>query len=537
MTEPGPATPDRPGADVPDGAAPVPEATLPDGAAPVPDETPRPALEAVPLIDEREPGPGRLAAAGASDEGSQRATPTAATAYPWPDTTSEPAPSGTSPSAAADPEIGAHPTVPLARAALASQAQAQTQPSMPVPGQGPAPYAAQPPSVQTGGWGWQASGAPVPPPAPPRRGVGTGVAVVIGVVCLLAGLVGGLALAPFLAFGTESGSASQPEIAEVPDTLPAAGNGVIPTDVAEIAALALPSTVAIEVVLPDGTGSSGSGFVLREDGYLLTNAHVVSYASQEGSSIYVIFADGEQFPAQIVGTTSDYDLAVLHVDRDDLTPLVLGDSDALRVGQGVVAVGAPLGLQGTVTAGIISALDRPVSGGEDVTDISYMNAIQTDAAINPGNSGGPLLDANGEVIGVNSAIAQATGIATGSIGLGFAIPSNQARRTAEELIANGVATYPVIGVLLDSSYLGVGVMVAQDTIGDTPPLTPGGAAEAAGIEPGDIIVAIDGRPVTAPEELIVAIRAHAPGDVVTLTVREPGGDRDVDVRLGEARSE
>jgi putative serine protease PepD len=227
---------------------------------------------------------------------------------------------------------------------------------------------------------------------------------------------------------------------------------------------------------------------------------------------------------------------VLKVDRTDLVPLALGDSDEVEVGQSVVAVGAPLGLQGTVTSGIVSALNRPVQAG-DAEQTSFINAIQTDAAINPGNSGGPLLDSQGRVIGINSAIAQPPGQnAAGSIGLGFAIPSNQARRTAEQLIADGVATYPVIGVLLDSSYTGVGVKVAEQAGGGVEPITPGSAAEQAGIRPGDVIVAINGTPVTVPDELIVAIRARAPGETVSLTVREPAGDRDVLVVLGEETS-
>jgi putative serine protease PepD len=306
--------------------------------------------------------------------------------------------------------------------------------------------------------------------------------------------------------------------------------------VAAIAAAVLPSVVAIEVRTTAGQ-ATGSGFVLQEDGYILTNNHVVAAAADGNGDISVIFADGSEETAEIVGRTGDYDLAVIKVDRTGLTPLVLGDSDAVVVGQSVVAIGAPLGLEGTVTQGIVSALNRPVTaGGGDVT--AFINAIQTDAAINPGNSGGPLVNAAGEVIGINSAIAQSPGLPTGgNIGLGFAIPSNQARRTAEQLIANGEATYPAIGALLDTRYVGEGVKVSAEAQGDQPPIVPDGPADRAGIEPGDVILAIDGRPVTQPDELIVAIRALAPGDAVTLVVRgSDGEERDVRLVLDEMSS-
>ncbi|GMA32147.1 S1C family serine protease [Litorihabitans aurantiacus] len=320
-----------------------------------------------------------------------------------------------------------------------------------------------------------------------RRGVAVPAVAALTSLALLVGTLLGLVLAPRFGIETLADQApgagpadptgpSDPS-SPVPSTLPqppstggpAATGGI---DVTAIAAAALPSTVTLQIPTPDGM-SRGSGFVLREDGHILTNAHVVAYAAESGAEITVVFSDGEQAVAELVGLTGDYDLAVVRVDRTDLVPLPLGDSDAVAVGNDVVAVGAPLGLQGTVTAGIVSALNRPVQAGEG-EQTSFINAIQTDAAINPGNSGGPLLDSAGRVIGINSAIAQPQGVAAGgSIGLGFAIPSNQARRTAEQLIATGVATYPVIGVLLDSTYTGVGVKVAIEPSNGTEPLTPG----------------------------------------------------------------
>lgn len=297
--------------------------------------------------------------------------------------------------------------------------------------------------------------------------------------------------------------------------------------------------MSIQVESSQGS-STGSGLVLRQDGYLLTNNHVVAAGAESGATIVVLFADGSEETATIVGRTGDYDLAVIKVERTGLVPLALGDSDEVAVGDPVVAVGAPLGLGGTVTTGIISALNRPVSAG-DATDVAFINALQTDAAINPGNSGGPLVNGAGEVVGINSAIAQPPGgggVVAGNIGLGFAIPSNQARRTAEQLIETGTATYPVVGVLLDQSYSGEGVQVATDAQQGQEAVSAGGPADNAGIRSGDIILSIDGRPVTEADELIVAIRAKAPGETVSLRVRtgdEP--ERDVRVVLDEATSE
>ncbi|PFG33737.1 S1C family serine protease [Sanguibacter antarcticus] len=374
---------------------------------------------------------------------------------------------------------------------------------------------------------WQ----PLPRPArEPVRGLGPGLVVVLLVGALVVGALGGV-LAP-VALDAVAG---RPDDASLPTVVPSDDLTRPDGSIADIAATVAPSVVSIQVSGADGQGT-GSGFVLREDGYILTNNHVIAGAVPDGR-IRVTFADGTEDDATLVGRTADYDLAVLRVEREGLVPLVLGDSDGVVVGDPVIAIGAPLGLDGTVTSGIISALNRPVSAG-DVTDTAFINALQTDAAINPGNSGGPLVNGAGEVIGINSAIAQPPGqlSASGSIGLGFAIGSNQARRTAEELIETGVASYPIIGVLLDSTYDGEGVRVSEDDQAGQAAVTPGGPADGAGVESGDVIVSIDGRPVTQPDELIVAIRAKAPGDTVVLRVRSGGDDRDVSIVLDSATS-
>jgi putative serine protease PepD len=293
--------------------------------------------------------------------------------------------------------------------------------------------------------------------------------------------------------------------------------------------------VTLKVAGADET-DTGSGFVLRSDGYVVTNNHVVA-AAADGGTINVVFSDGKSAKGTVVGSDASYDLAVVRVARKGLPELTLGESKDVVVGDPVIAVGAPLGLQGSVTTGIVSALDRPVTaGGEASLESSFINAIQTDAAINPGNSGGPLVDADGDVIGVNSAIAQlpganGAGAQSGSIGVGFAIPSDQVRITAEQLIATGKAVHPVVGVLLDQGYQGAGVRIATIAPAGQSAITPGGAADRAGIKPGDVITALDGRPVTDENAFVVAIRAHKPGDVVSLTVRTGSKQRTVKVTL------
>ncbi|MGW3204561.1 trypsin-like peptidase domain-containing protein [Streptomyces sp. NPDC001135] len=327
--------------------------------------------------------------------------------------------------------------------------------------------------------------------------------------------------------------------------LPQAGSvpaGRPPVSVAGIAALALPSVVTLHVTGTD-QADTGTGFVLDTQGHILTNNHVVAPAGS-GGAITVTFSSGDAVKAKVVGRDSGYDLAVVQVHGvHGLTPLPLGNSDDVRVGDPVVAIGAPFDLANTVTSGIISAKERPITaGGEkgDGSDVSYVDALQTDAPINPGNSGGPLLDARAQVIGINSAIrsadsgSESDGGQAGSIGLGFAIPVNQAKRVAEELIHNGRATHPVIGVTLDMAYTGDGARIDSKSAGGGPAVTRGGPGDRAGLKPGDLITEVDGQRVHTAEELIVKIRTHRPGDRLRLTVRRDGTDRQVPLRLGTA---
>ena len=360
-----------------------------------------------------------------------------------------------------------------------------------------------------------------------RRGLGVlGVIVIATVVSLIVGTFAGVAgyvIGRAVDSGEPAVATASAAVVDRPlaDPLPP---DEIPDSIAEMVNSVLPAVVSIAIE-NDGDQGSGSGFVIRPDGYILTNDHVAAPAAN-GGSLTVFFENGESAQAEIVGRNSSYDLAVLKVDSQDLPVARLGDSAQVTVGDVAVAIGAPLGLEGTVTAGIISSLDRPVTAGGS-GELAFINAIQTDAAINPGNSGGPLLNSAGQVIGVNSAIATLAPSFTGeagSIGLGFAIPINSARRIAEEIIATGDSSTPVIGVTLDTTYTDGGSRISE--------VTPGGPADTAGLLSGDVITAIQGRETTDSTELVVAIRSFAPGDSVDVTFVRGGQSRTVTLILG-----
>ena len=287
-------------------------------------------------------------------------------------------------------------------------------------------------------------------------------------------------------------------------------------DVKSIAALVTPSVVSIKVTSTLGSGT-GSGSVYKSDSnvsYIITNNHVIEDAVTSGT-ILVELLNGNTLTAQIVGRDSAYDLAVLKVNRGNLPTVTVGDSSKIRVGDPVVAIGSPLGLASTVTSGIVSALNRPVTTGTSGAE-SFVNAIQTDAAINPGNSGGALLDSLGRIIGVNSAIATvSSGGVSGNIGLGFSIPINEAKRVIDELIATGKSTRPFLGVEFDPTFTGTGAKILR--------LTSGEAAEKAGIPVGSIITSIGGLRIADTTAAVVRIRSYAPGSTVTIVVDLPNG--------------
>jgi len=347
---------------------------------------------------------------------------------------------------------------------------------------------------------WWLSAAPVETPAPQSRIPSIGIRLAL-VMALVAGGAGAAVDRLFTSHNTNLVS-THSSISRAPDSI------------AGIAARVSPSVVSIDAQTPQG-GDTGSGFFIQSDGTILTNNHVIEGAVTSGGSITVNLVNGKSYPATVMGRDGSYDLAVLKIDVTDSPALQLGNSDTIQVGDSVIAIGSPLGLAGTVTSGIISAKDRPVTSGGGTGQNSFINALQTDAAINPGNSGGPLVDANGAVIGVNSAIASlGSNFASqsGSIGLGFAIPINQAKKTAEQIIKTGKATYPIMGISVDTTFSGTGARIT--TLGSG--ILAGGPAAKAGLRAGDIIIELDGKSIANSDELVVAIRSHNVGDRVTV---------------------
>ena len=412
-----------------------------------------------------------------------------------------------------------------------------------------------------GGQPGPAGGPPLPQPGVPRKRSRAGALAVgaLAIAVVSAGIGGAVASVidhtgqlPSIADGTSLGGAAP----SVPAANAPAGT------VEQVAAKVVPSVVMLETDL-GRQSEEGSGIILSSDGLILTNNHVVATAANPGHTgpahapppegagpqgpdtdapeppagkpkTTVTFSDGRHAEFKVVGADPTTDIAVVRVQGvSGLTPITMGSSANLRVGQPVMAVGSPLGLEGTVTTGIVSALNRPVSTtGETGNQNTVLDAIQTDAAINPGNSGGALVNMSGQLVGVNSAIATLGGdnadAQSGSIGLGFAIPVDQAKRIADELIRTGTASHASLGIQVTTDKGTPGAKVVE--------VMPNGAAAAAGLPSGVVVTKIDDRPVNSSDGLVAAVRSKAPGDKVTLTFKDPSGDsKTLQVTLGRAQ--
>ncbi|WP_030905763.1 S1C family serine protease [Streptomyces sp. NRRL F-5126] len=399
-------------------------------------------------------------------------------------------------------------------------------------------------------------GGPVwgaPEPQPPQRGgrIRGGLIAAVIVGALVAGGIGG-GIGYWAASSSDDGGVGSTTVAaaDLPKGKAAAGS------VAAVAHNSLPSVVTIDATNGNGSGDTGTGFIFDKQGHILTNNHVVADAAS-GGKLTATFSNGKKYTAKVVGRAQGYDVAVIKLVNapSGLKPLPLGNSDKVQVGDATIAIGAPFGLSNTVTTGIISAEHRPVvSGDESGNSTSYMSALQTDASINPGNSGGPLLDARGAVIGINSAIQPGGGggggglggssSQPGSVGLGFAIPINQAAGVAQQLIKTGQPVYPIIGatVTMDSGQQqgdqgGNGAVIASQGVGGSQAVTPGGPAAKAGLRSGDVITKFDGTAIDSGPTLISEIWTHKPGDQVKLTYQRDGQSHTVQVTLGSRKGD
>ncbi|MEK2474578.1 S1C family serine protease [Streptomyces noursei] len=472
---------------------------------------------------------------------------------PQPDSTPAPASgerSQDAPTAPAAPPAAPPPPDYAPQAADAAPGPAdhdRTQPLPPTPAAHPAPPAA--PSSPyaasghgpAGGWGAPPPGGGDPwatpghQPVPQKRNGGLIAAVLVA--ALVAGGVGGGI--GYWAAGRNDSSSTTVSASGDPGAL-----NRKPTSVSGIAQRALPSVVTIEAQGASGDGGTGTGFVYDKQGHILTNNHVVASAA-DGGRLTATFSNGKKYDAEVIGHAQGYDVAVIKLKNAagaTLNPLPLGKSANVQVGDATIAIGAPFGLSGTVTTGIISAKDRPVASSDGGgSSASYMSALQTDASINPGNSGGPLLDAGGNVIGINSAIQSAgngggmggdSGQA-GSIGLGFAIPIDQANRVAQDLIKTGQPVYPQIGVQVGMRESGDGATIAQTGNNGSEAVTAGGPADKAGLKPGDTITKLDDTVIDSGPTLISEIWQHKPGDRVTLTFKRGGKEHTTQVTLGQ----
>ena len=448
---------------------------------------------------------------------------------------------GNQPQQAASPSFGAGSPERTQQLPMQGYGQHQQQQFAPQggqqrPGQHPSGGSAYQPGGQFGTAGTHQGASPGPnwpfgpqpaqsePPKPPKR---RGLALVAA-TALLVGAAGGIGSAAV--YSATNDTSASPSV-----TAPLNGGQAAPVSapdgsVQNAAAKVLPSVVKIAVTSSQGAGT-GSGIVISKDGLIVTNNHVVAGAGQ-GAKIAVMLNDGRTVSATIVGTDPLTDLAVIRADAKDLTPAALGKSGDLGVGQGVVAIGSPFGLEATVTSGIVSALNRPVTSGDEQQDsTTVFPAIQTDAAINPGNSGGALIDLAGQVVGINSAIKTAGGSGQsegGNIGLGFAIPIDQAKPIIDELVAKGKATHARLGVQVGDAQSTDGLTQGA-TLGE---VTSGGAADKAGLKSGDVVTAIDGKAIASGDALVAAVRSHRPDDEVSITFTRAGKAQTVKAKLG-----
>jgi putative serine protease PepD len=382
-------------------------------------------------------------------------------------------------------------------------------------------YAAQPEDGRpTLGQGVDAPA--LPPASRPRRGLrGKGLAVTVVAASLLFGGAAGVG-------GAAAWTSTHDEVQSSPvlvQTGSATAQASAGGSIEKVAQGVLPSVVMIDVSGSNGSGS-GSGIILSQDGKILTNNHVVALAGN-GGRLSVSFNDGSHAPAKVLGTDPLTDTAVIQAEGvHGLTPATLGHSSSLQVGQGVVAIGSPFGLDATVTSGIVSALNRPVNVGQvSQGNATVYPAIQTDAAINPGNSGGPLVNLTGEVVGIDAAIQtatdQSTGGEPGSIGLGFAIPIDEVLPIVQQMIKGETPTHARLGIGVENAASGAGAQITDGA--KISQVNNGSAAADAGLKAGDVITKVDDHLITSSDSLVAMIRSYRPGDTVTVTY-ERGGD-------------